>query len=113
MKTVSVLVIAGLVCISVAVREWNYRSAHPFALGPSGYIVALGVAGALAAFVTALWVYRRDEHDRNEKHAVWTRLFALQKQLNELTLDELELRRLEHELDVASKLAGSSDGSMQ
>jgi hypothetical protein len=83
MKTVGALVAAGLVFCAVAIREWNYRAGHPYALGPSGYIVALGVGGAIVAFVLAAYVYRSNEEREHMERLVWGRMQELQAALDE------------------------------
>ena len=51
--TVWAPLVAGVICVVVAIRELVYRQDHPHALGPSGELIALAVAGALVAFAVA------------------------------------------------------------
>lgn len=51
---------AGLACVllvGVAVHEWEYKSAHPYAYGPAVVLVVGAAAGALLA-ATVFWVAR-------------------------------------------------------
>ena len=106
MKTVLALVVAGLVFSAVAAREWNYRTGHPYALGPTGYIVALGVGGAIVAFALAAYVYRRDQDRERLERTLWEQIGVLRAEIRGLTLDELELRRLEQEIEEEDELLG-------
>jgi hypothetical protein len=94
-KTVLALSVAGLICSAVAVREWDYRTGHPYALGPSGYIVALGVAGAIAAFALAAYIFRTDEAREGERELLWARIVALQAQIDESSSEQLAVHGLE------------------
>lgn len=64
MKAVWASALAGVIFVGVAIREWAYRSAHPHALGPSGEIIALAIAGALVAFSVAALAYERVEREQ-------------------------------------------------
>jgi hypothetical protein len=106
MKTVVALVAAGVVFCGVAVREWSYRSSHPYALGPSGELIALAVGGAVIAFALAAYVHRRDDdHERTER-ALWGRIGELHAEIRGLTIAELELRQIEQEIEDEDTLLG-------
>ena len=117
MKTVYALLLSGLVFIAVAVREWNYRSTHPYALGPSGYIVALGVAGAIAAFATAARMYNLNQNGDSLERALFSqtaaldaRIAELQGELRTLTVSDLEINKLEQDMEYEDVLVAGSAG---
>lgn len=104
MKTVVALVAAGVVFCAVVVREWHYRVDHPYALGPSGELIALAVGGAVVAFALAAYIHRRDEDRQIEGRFLRERIAGLhneigglQDEIRGLTIDELEVRQLERQ----------------
>lgn len=64
MKTVAAFCVSALICLGVAGRELDWRHAHPYQLGPSGYIVALAVAGLIASIAAGAFVWRQTEEQR-------------------------------------------------
>lgn len=60
---------AGLACVlfvGVAIHEWRYKSAHPYAYGPAVVLVVAAAAGAVLAAVI-FWVVRELEKDRERQ----------------------------------------------
>ena len=55
---------------AVAWREWDWRHRHPYELGPSGYIVALGVAGALVCVVLGVLLHEIQDLRRQRDQAL-------------------------------------------
>jgi hypothetical protein len=90
MKTVYALIAAGITFAVVAIREIDYRQAHPYAHGVSGELIALGVAGAVAAFAVAAYVYRSDEARRTSERDLWTQIRTLREEIATLTGDEAD-----------------------
>jgi hypothetical protein len=98
-KTVAALVLAGFVFSGVVIRESDWRYLHPYELGPSGYIVAIGIAGALISFSLAFYVHRTGETRRRFEERIWESVAALHKDVAPLLFDEETLRR--HEAETA------------
>jgi hypothetical protein len=114
MKTVFGLAGVGLALCALAVLEWSYRATHPYALGPSGEIIALGVGGAVVAFVLAAYSYRRERNRDSVEHELRVRISVLEAEIVRLSLDDIELRIdeelrwIEHELgDTQSSRGGN------
>jgi hypothetical protein len=76
------VVIAG-VCFAVASREWSWRGRHPYDLGPSGYIVALGVGGVLVCLALGLLIREINNLER-ERHQARSDYLALRKRVAKL-----------------------------
>lgn len=83
MRTVVALSVAGLIFAGVAIREEDWRHTHSYELGPSGYIVALAIAGAIVAFALAVWIYDRIEASERTERSLRERIAALEKRFQD------------------------------
>lgn len=93
-------VIAAATFAIVVLREWSYRSSHPYALGPSGELIALGIAGLLVSISMALATYAREAQgvaQEKRLHELFIRLETLQEELDDLHSDVLDDRILLHD----------------
>lgn len=78
---ISVLCCAAAVSFSVASRERDWRHAHPYQLGPSGYIVALGIVGVCLSLVAGWLLYTVREVGRDAeqiRRSLYERLARLE-----------------------------------
>lgn len=62
--------IAAVVFGAVAGREWTYRSRHPYALGPSGELIALAAGGLLLAVAVGWVIYELARIEERTAHEI-------------------------------------------
>lgn len=70
--------IAAAAFAGVAVHEWDYKSAHPYAYGPAAVITVAGGAGALLGLAVG-WIlialHRDREHEQEMRRDEHTRAY--------------------------------------
>lgn len=66
MGVVVACAVAAAAFLVVAIKEWVYRGDHPYALGPSGEIMALAAAGVVLSAVLGWlgWQWHQTEYLR-------------------------------------------------
>jgi hypothetical protein len=54
-------VVGAVLCVGVAIHEWNYHDDHPYATGVSGILAVLGFGAALGCAAVAVlgWAIAR------------------------------------------------------
>jgi len=75
---------AAAIFVVVVFREWAYRSNHPYSLGPSGELIALGVAGALVSIAALVGAHLGAQREDATRSRMQRRLLELERQLTDL-----------------------------
>lgn len=98
----AVCVVAGVVAAGVAIHEWRYHDAHPYASGPAG-VLAVGFAAVAALAAAVVWALLELDRRERERRAELDQLGLKISGVARAVEDEAEIRRTISAIEAADR----------